>query len=45
MGYDKKQLRKPMKPLYGFGGKRIELVRIITLSVSFNTPKNPTQNT
>jgi hypothetical protein len=26
MGYDKKQLKEPMKPLYGFGGKRIEHV-------------------
>jgi hypothetical protein len=39
MGYDKKQLKEPMKPIYGFGGKRIEPVRIITLSVSFGTPK------
>jgi hypothetical protein len=30
-----------MKPLYGFGGKRIEPVRVITLSVSFSTPRNP----
>jgi hypothetical protein len=29
-----------MKPLYGFGGKRIELVGIITLLVSFGTPQN-----
>jgi hypothetical protein len=29
------------KPLYGFGGKRIEPVRVITLPVSFGTPKNP----
>jgi hypothetical protein len=40
-GYDKKQLKEPMKPLYGFGSKRIEPVRVITLSVSFGTPKNP----
>jgi hypothetical protein len=26
MGYDHKQLKEPTKPLYGFGGKRIELV-------------------
>jgi hypothetical protein len=37
MGYDKKQLKEPIKPLYGFGGKRIEPVRIITLPVSFDT--------
>jgi hypothetical protein len=24
MGYDKKQLKELTKPLYGFGGKRIE---------------------
>jgi hypothetical protein len=30
-----------MKPLYGFDGKLIELVRVITLPVSFGTPKNP----
>jgi hypothetical protein len=41
MGYDKKQLKEPTKPLYDFGGKRIEPVRVITLSVSFGTPKPP----
>jgi hypothetical protein len=30
-----------MKPLYGFGNKRIELVGVITLPVSFGTPKTP----
>jgi hypothetical protein len=45
MGYDKKQLKEPMKPLYGFGGKRIKPVRVITLPVSFGTPKTPAQNT
>jgi hypothetical protein len=40
MGYDKKQLKEPAKPLYGFSGKRIEPVRVITLLVSFGTPKN-----
>jgi hypothetical protein len=30
-----------MKPLYDFGGKRIEPVVIITLPISFGTPKNP----
>jgi hypothetical protein len=29
-----------MKPLYGFSGKRIEPVGVITLSVSFRNPKN-----
>jgi hypothetical protein len=28
-----------MKPLYGFGGKRIEPVGVITLPISFGTPK------
>jgi hypothetical protein len=32
MGFDRKQLREPLKPLYGFGKKRIE---------PFGTPKNP----
>jgi hypothetical protein len=40
MGYDKKQLKKPTKPLYGFGGKRIEPIGVITLPISFGT-KNP----
>jgi hypothetical protein len=30
-----------MKPLYGFGRKRIEPVGVITLPVYFGTPKNP----
>jgi hypothetical protein len=30
-----------MKPLYGFSKKRIEPVGVITLPVSFGTPKNP----
>jgi hypothetical protein len=41
MGFDQKLLKEPSKPLYGFGGKRIELVEAITLHVSFSTPKNP----
>jgi hypothetical protein len=41
MGFDWKQLRELSMPLYGFGGKRIEPVRTITLPVSFGTPKNP----
>jgi hypothetical protein len=41
MGYDKKQLKEPTKLLYCFGGKRIEPIRVITLPVSFGTPKNP----
>jgi hypothetical protein len=41
MGYNQKQLKKPMKPLYGFGSKRIEHVSVITLPISFGTPQNP----
>jgi hypothetical protein len=41
MSYDKKQLKEPTKTLYGFGGKRIEPVGVITLPVSFDSPKNP----
>jgi hypothetical protein len=41
MGFDRKQLRELSKPLYRFGGKRIEPVGTITLPVSFSTPKNP----
>jgi hypothetical protein len=41
MDYDKKQLKESMKPLYGFGGKRIKPNRIITLPISFGTPKKP----
>jgi hypothetical protein len=39
MGYDRKQLKEAMKPLYGFGGKRIEPVSSISLLVSFGSPK------
>jgi hypothetical protein len=41
MGFDWKRLRELSMPLYGFGGKRIEPVRTITLPVSFGNPKNP----
>jgi hypothetical protein len=41
MGFDWKQLREPSKPLYGFTGKRIKLVRVIILPVSYGTQKNP----
>jgi hypothetical protein len=40
MGYDRKQLKEAMKPLYGFGGKRIELVGSISLPVSFGSLRN-----
>jgi hypothetical protein len=45
MGFDHKQLREPSKPLYGFGGKRIESEGVITLLVAFGTPKIPAPNT
>jgi hypothetical protein len=41
MGYNKKHLKEPMNPLYGFGGKKIEPARVVTLPVSFSTPKSP----
>jgi hypothetical protein len=41
MGFDRKQLKEPSKPLYGFGGKRIKPVEAITHPVSFGSPKNP----
>jgi hypothetical protein len=41
MGYYRKQLKELMKPLYVFGGKRIEPVEVITLPISFGTPQNP----
>jgi hypothetical protein len=41
MGFDRKQLRDPSKPLYVFDRKIIEPVRTITLPVSVGTPKNP----
>jgi hypothetical protein len=40
MGYDKKQLNESTKPLYDFDCKRIDPVGVITLPVSFDTPKN-----
>jgi hypothetical protein len=40
IGFDRKQLKELSKPLYGFGGKMIELVGVITLSMSFDTPQN-----
>jgi hypothetical protein len=45
MGYDKKQLKEPTKPLYDFDSKRIEPIRVITLPVSFSTYKIHAQNT
>jgi hypothetical protein len=33
MGYDKKQLKELMKPLYGFDGNRIKPDGVITLPI------------
>jgi hypothetical protein len=41
MGYDRKKLKEPTKPLYGIGGKRIEPVGVRTLSISFGILQNP----
>jgi hypothetical protein len=41
MGYDKRKLKELTKPLYDFGGKRIEPMGVITLPVSVGNPKNP----
>jgi hypothetical protein len=41
MDFDRKQFKELTKTLYDFGGKRIEPLGIITLPVSFGTPKNP----
>jgi hypothetical protein len=40
MGYHRKHLKEPVKLLYSFGGKRIELVGVITLPIFFGTPQN-----
>jgi hypothetical protein len=41
MCYDKKHLKEPTKPLYGFSGKRIKPIGVVTFHVSFGTPQNP----
>jgi hypothetical protein len=40
MGFGKKQLNEASKPLYGFGGRRIEPVGSISLPVSFGSLSN-----
>jgi hypothetical protein len=40
MGFSKQQLKEASKPLYGFGGKKIELVGSILLPVSFGSLAN-----
>jgi hypothetical protein len=39
-GLTKKQLKEATKPLYGFGGKRIQHVGYISLPVSFDNLQN-----
>jgi hypothetical protein len=40
MGLNKKQLKEPLKPLYGFGGRKIEPVGSISLPISFGSLPN-----
>jgi hypothetical protein len=40
MGFSKKQLKEASKPLYGFGGRKIEPVGSISLHVSFGIIPN-----
>jgi hypothetical protein len=40
MGFSQKQLKEASKPLYSFGGKKIEPVGSLSLPVSFGTPYN-----
>jgi hypothetical protein len=40
MGFDRRQLKEASKPLYGFGGKRIEPVGSMSLPVSFGSLRN-----
>jgi hypothetical protein len=40
MGFNIKQLKEATKPLYGFGGRRIELVGSISLHVSIGNLQN-----
>jgi hypothetical protein len=40
MGYDRRQLKEATKPLYDFGGRRIEPATTRTLPVSFGNPQN-----
>jgi hypothetical protein len=41
MGFDRKQLKELSKTLYGLDGKMIELVGVITLSMSFDVVDMP----
>jgi hypothetical protein len=40
MGINKKQLKEALKPLYGFGGRKIEPLGSISQTVSFGSPTN-----
>jgi hypothetical protein len=42
MGQNKELLKELMKPLYGFDDKSIKPIGVITLLVSFGTPKQIT---
>jgi hypothetical protein len=40
MGFGRKQLKDVLKPLYGFGGRKIEPIGSMSLRVSFGSPHN-----
>jgi hypothetical protein len=40
MDFDRKQLKEASKPLYSFGGRRIEPIGSVSLPVSFSSPRN-----
>jgi hypothetical protein len=40
MGYERRRPKEPTKSLYGFGRKRIELVRVITLPISLQSKES-----
>jgi hypothetical protein len=40
MGFSKQQLQEASKPLYGFGGKKLEPIGSISLLVSFSSLSN-----
>jgi hypothetical protein len=40
MGFDRKQLKEASKPMYGFGGRRIEPIGSVSLPVFFDSLRN-----
>jgi hypothetical protein len=40
MGFDRKQLKETPKPLYSFGGRKIEPIGSVSLPVSFGSLRN-----